>query len=136
MAIINCPECRKEISDKATTCPNCGCPIQSDDNLMLELDGVTDKVELYKNRIIIKKKNALSKRVFKGAKTIFLDKITGIQVRHANAVISGYIHFSVIGGTEDVNINQAIQDENSIMFRKSQNEIADKMKSLIVNGKI
>lgn len=27
MALINCPECGKQISDKATTCPNCGCPI-------------------------------------------------------------------------------------------------------------
>lgn len=24
MAIINCPECGKEISDKAASCPNCG----------------------------------------------------------------------------------------------------------------
>lgn len=27
MAMINCPECGKEISDKAASCPNCGCPI-------------------------------------------------------------------------------------------------------------
>lgn len=28
MSLINCPECSKEISDKAITCPNCGFPIQ------------------------------------------------------------------------------------------------------------
>lgn len=27
MALINCPECGKEISDKAKVCINCGCPI-------------------------------------------------------------------------------------------------------------
>ena len=27
MALINCPECGKEISDKATACPSCGTPI-------------------------------------------------------------------------------------------------------------
>ena len=27
MALINCPECGKEISDKAISCPNCGMPI-------------------------------------------------------------------------------------------------------------
>lgn len=27
MALIKCPECGKEISDKAPACPNCGCPI-------------------------------------------------------------------------------------------------------------
>ena len=28
MAMIKCTECGKEISDKATNCPNCGCPIK------------------------------------------------------------------------------------------------------------
>ena len=27
MALITCPECGKEVSDKAATCPNCGCPL-------------------------------------------------------------------------------------------------------------
>lgn len=26
MSMINCPECNKEISDKAESCPYCGCP--------------------------------------------------------------------------------------------------------------
>lgn len=26
MALISCPECSKEISDKAAACPHCGCP--------------------------------------------------------------------------------------------------------------
>ncbi|MDE6221545.1 MAG: zinc ribbon domain-containing protein [Lachnospiraceae bacterium] len=29
MSLINCPECKKAISSKATTCPNCGYPIHS-----------------------------------------------------------------------------------------------------------
>lgn len=28
MALIKCPECGKEISDRATSCPNCGCPVE------------------------------------------------------------------------------------------------------------
>lgn len=28
MALIKCPECGKEISDKATSCPGCGCPVE------------------------------------------------------------------------------------------------------------
>lgn len=27
MALINCPECGKEISDQSVSCPNCGAPI-------------------------------------------------------------------------------------------------------------
>ena len=26
MAMIKCSECKKEMSDKALKCPNCGCP--------------------------------------------------------------------------------------------------------------
>ena len=29
MALIKCSECEKEISDKATSCPNCGVPMKS-----------------------------------------------------------------------------------------------------------
>lgn len=29
MALIKCSECGKEISDKAKTCPNCGCPSEN-----------------------------------------------------------------------------------------------------------
>lgn len=28
MALINCPECKKEISERAFLCPNCGFPIK------------------------------------------------------------------------------------------------------------
>ncbi len=30
MALIKCPECGQEISDKAVACPNCGCPISGE----------------------------------------------------------------------------------------------------------
>ena len=32
MALIKCPECGKEISDKANACPNCGCPLGKTDS--------------------------------------------------------------------------------------------------------
>lgn len=28
MALITCPDCGKQISDRAMACPNCGCPIR------------------------------------------------------------------------------------------------------------
>ncbi len=31
MSLIRCPECKKEISDKATACPNCGMPLRLED---------------------------------------------------------------------------------------------------------
>lgn len=38
MALINCPECSKEISDKATACPHCGCPINNQKSMLLDSD--------------------------------------------------------------------------------------------------
>lgn len=32
MALIKCTECGKEVSDKASACPNCGCPIEATSN--------------------------------------------------------------------------------------------------------
>lgn len=32
MALIECPECHKQISDKAEACPNCGYPINKQNN--------------------------------------------------------------------------------------------------------
>ena len=37
MALIKCKECGKEISDKATTCPNCGCPVELDEKVVQPL---------------------------------------------------------------------------------------------------
>lgn len=30
MALINCPECGKQISNQAKNCPECGCPINEE----------------------------------------------------------------------------------------------------------
>lgn len=44
MALIKCSECGKEISDKATACPGCGCPVsiisKTDDNTLKEKNSV------------------------------------------------------------------------------------------------
>lgn len=45
MALIKCPECGKEISDKASSCPSCGYPINS------------TKVETEQDRVNIRGKN-------------------------------------------------------------------------------
>lgn len=34
MALINCPECAKEISDRVKSCPNCGYPMQLEEELI------------------------------------------------------------------------------------------------------
>lgn len=51
MAMINCPECGKEISDKAKTCIHCGCPIgeESGENKTTVANVVKVEVDHQKN---------------------------------------------------------------------------------------
>lgn len=50
MALVKCTECEKEFSDKATACPNCGCPTEeilraNDENSNEFIDNLEDKIE-------------------------------------------------------------------------------------------
>lgn len=45
MAIFNCPECKKEISDKAKNCPHCGYPLMELDNKLKSLEKDNKTVE-------------------------------------------------------------------------------------------
>lgn len=47
MALIKCPECGKEISDKAKACPNCGCPLEQKE----------EPVNVQTHRYTVKKNN-------------------------------------------------------------------------------
>ena len=38
MALIKCKECGHEVSDKASACPNCGCPIDSVETYQEQID--------------------------------------------------------------------------------------------------
>lgn len=42
MSLINCQECGKEISDKASSCPNCGCPINKETIHKIVINGYND----------------------------------------------------------------------------------------------
>lgn len=42
MSLIKCPECNKEISDKAKICPNCGCPINNNTKYKVVINGYND----------------------------------------------------------------------------------------------
>ena len=39
MALIQCPECGQQISDKANACPNCGCPISNQHRESTSING-------------------------------------------------------------------------------------------------
>ena len=54
MALIKCPECGKEFSDKATACPNCGCPVE-------KIKSVPQAKE--NDQLIFKEKHTCNKKI-------------------------------------------------------------------------
>ncbi len=60
MALINCPECNKEISDKVKACPHCGFPLVEEEKIeapmtpqQVEVTGVKLATKSYKKPVII-----------------------------------------------------------------------------------
>ena len=52
MALIKCPECNKEISDKSTVCINCGCPVTVEEIVKEEIKQVINEQKNKKRNII------------------------------------------------------------------------------------
>lgn len=136
MALIKCPECGREISDRAGSCPGCGCPVKvqsiNNNEVLCSIDGVNGQLYLYANRVVIKRKGVLAKMTqgfFKGEKEIFLDQISGVQIKRGNLITNGYMQFTLAGGNENTKgILDATQDENTVMFSKGQNDRAESFK--------
>ncbi len=105
------------------------------DEPLYELKGVNGQLELYNDKVIIKRKGAVAKMTqgfFKGDKTIYINQITGIQLKPGTAFTNGYIQFTVSGGIESKKgLFDATQDENTVMFAKRDNELANKIKGKI-----
>lgn len=98
------------------------------------LKGVGGQLELYENKVVILRKGALATmgHGLTGNKEILLRNITGVQLKLGGALINGYIQFTIPGGNESKRgIGAATQDENTVMFPKSENETAQAIKNKI-----
>ncbi|MBO4327126.1 MAG: zinc ribbon domain-containing protein [Clostridia bacterium] len=65
MALIKCPECGKEISDRAKACINCGCPIGPASNGVLRVQ-LNSFLKLIGNMSITVTFNGVTKRITRG----------------------------------------------------------------------
>ncbi len=90
---------------------------------IMEANGHNGQLELTESVLRIKRKGILAfmTQGLKGDKEILIAQISSIQFKKANAFINGYIQFAFVGGQEAKGgILQGTQDENSVMFRVSQ----------------
>lgn len=103
--------------------------------MLMELKGVNGQLELYEDKVIIKRKGALSKLTqgfFKGDKTIYLSQISSIQIKPGSMLTNGYIQFTLSGGNESTKgIFDATKDENAVMFAKKDNDLVNSIKAKI-----
>jgi len=112
---------KKRAKSKAMAAP------QNPNGALHVLDGVTDVLEVFENKISITAKNTglgLLARGRKGTKTIPIASISAIQFFEAKTT-NGYIQFTLPGGVESGGgILAATTDENSVFFSKLNNERA------------
>jgi len=104
------------------------------ERVLKEVRGVNGQLELTESKIRIKRKGALSLlgHGLKGEKEILIKHISSIQFKKAGALTSGYIQFAFLGSQESKGgLFQATQDENTIMFKKSQQPDFEEIKSMI-----
>ncbi len=103
--------------------------------IVKELKGVNGQLEVYPDKIIIKRKGFLAKTsqgFFKGDKTIYLNQISGIQIKPGASLTNGYIQFTLPGGRESKKgLSEATRDENTILFTKKNNELVSSIKAYI-----
>jgi uncharacterized membrane protein YvbJ len=66
MALIKCEECGKEISDKAASCPHCGCPLNSNEKKELEVMNKTNLIKNILKKISLLKNNKKVAGIFIG----------------------------------------------------------------------
>lgn len=96
--------------------------------------GINGILSLSKNKIIIQRKGFISflTQGLKGDKEIFLHSISAIQMKKAGIFTKGFIQFSFFGGQETKGgFFDATRDENTIMFKKSQQLDFEKIKGFI-----
>jgi len=100
----------------------------------MEAQGINGKLILGKGFIEIVRKGMMSflTQGLKGNKKIAIKQISAIQFKPAGLMTNGYIQFSFIGGREDkAGLFMATQDENTIMFKKTQQIDFEKIKEMI-----
>lgn len=105
------------------------------EGILFNLEGVNGQLEVYENRIVIKRKGVISKLTqgfFKGDKEILISRISAIQVKLGTMWTNGYIQLTLSGGNENTKgLFDATKDENTVMFDKKYNDEVIKIKETI-----
>lgn len=98
------------------------------------LEGVNGQISVYENRVEISRKGfrAVLTQGLAGSKTIPMDSIMSVQFKESNFWAPGFIQFGILGGREARGgFNTAVYDENSVVFKSDNNDLAKQIKEYI-----
>jgi hypothetical protein len=103
-------------------------------DLLKEVKGMNGQIELWTNKIIIKRRGFTSfwTQGLRGDKDILLNQISSIQFKDPSTFTNGFIQFSFLGGAEHKGgLLDATKDENTVFFNASQSEDFKYFKKMI-----
>ena len=95
------------------------------------LEGYKGELTVYEDRVVISKKGSgfISGN---SNKTLPMANIMSVSVTPSTVWARGFIEFSVPGGKDSKNIEQAMKNENALPIKaSSQNEVAMKIKEYV-----
>lgn len=98
------------------------------------LKGVNGQLYVHENKVEITRKGTLGflTNGLSGLKTLPMKNIVSIQVKYGTALTNGYIQFNIMGKSESTGgLFNAVQDENTVVFKKKQNNLARQIKDYI-----
>jgi hypothetical protein len=102
---------------------------------VLVLHGVNGHVEVYSNKVRIRRKGVLSKLtqgLFAGEKDIYFHQIGSILVEQAGLMTRGYIYFAPLGAVERrKGLLGTTHDENAVLFRRNQSAVVEDIRRYI-----
>ncbi len=96
--------------------------------LLKKVIGKNGEIELYEDKIIIKreKSNSYLFQGLKGKASLSINEIASVRFKKAGFLTNGYIRVDIKGG-----LLQAIRDENTIIFNSTQNQDFKEIKKMI-----
>lgn len=132
MALIKCEDCGKEFSDKASACPNCGCPndIKIESKLITKGNYANGVYEIYTDKIILKVKRDIMLGYWNDETiTKYYKDINELAFNEPKGLRWGFITFRTISDlTDDIGRNW------SINFPKSQRDDYKKIYDIILEN--
>ena len=126
MALIKCPECGRQVSNRAISCPNCGYPISNEDNILNCL-----KMQSNYNNIISKENRMKVFRMLAIVCVIFWGVLFMWQKTNASKITKA----RVTGFTKSI---ESITGIPGTQMSKSQedllvvNDIVDRVKAILI----